>query len=76
MRRALLIAVVLGVLTGCQMPPDEAKIQANDRWQTARSRLLYGVAQEHLKSGQLDLACTKAQEALRLKEDFLEAHLL
>lgn len=77
MKRLILIATVVALVGGCGQPTQqEAKVQANARWQQARAAMLYGVALEHLRSGQLDQALTKTQETLVLEPEQVNARLL
>ena len=66
----------LCLLAGCQTSVPEAKLEAYERWDGARAKVLYGVAREHLSVGQLDHARSKAVEALRLKKDYHLARIL
>ncbi|MFP4106465.1 MAG: tetratricopeptide repeat protein [Phycisphaerae bacterium] len=79
MKRAVLIIAVVACLAGCQQQNksiSEAKVDARARWQSARARVLYGVASEHLKVGQLNEARQKSTEALALDPELVEARLL
>lgn len=77
MKRLIVMAMVLGGLAGCNLKSvPEARKEAYSRWYGARARILYGVALEHFKVGQLDKARVKASEALALDEDFVEGRLL
>lgn len=71
----VILAVV--AMAGCQQQTvQEARIEANKRWVHTRASLQYGLAVEHLKSGQLDKAKAKAIEALSLEEDYFDARVL
>ncbi len=80
MRNAVMAVLLLAaMLVGCDpnsKPVSEAKIDAHKRWDLARARVLYGVAVEHLKVGQLKQARTKCLESLALRPDYADARLL
>ena len=77
MKRLIVMAMVLGGLAGCNLKSvPEATKEAYDRWHETRARILYGVALQHFKVGQLDKARVKASEALALDEDFIEGRVL
>jgi predicted Zn-dependent protease len=70
---------VVPVLAGCQgqLPKvADAKVEAAKRWNAARARMLYGVALEHFRVGQLDRATHKVLEAIALDGECLEARVL
>lgn len=72
---AWIVLAALTGLAGCQTSVPEAKIQATKRWEHTRSQMACGMAGEYLKSGQLDKAAAKAQEALVLDEQNLPARI-
>jgi len=74
--RLMIIATTLGAVAGCQANVPEARQEAYKRWYQTRAQMLYGVAVEHFKVGQLDLARNKATEALALDEEHFEARML
>jgi tetratricopeptide (TPR) repeat protein len=81
MKRILLITAILTLASGCQsfsqmFKVEDSKAQAQKRWCHTRAELLCGAASEYLKSGQLDKAAGKAQEALSLENDLAPARLL
>ncbi len=76
MKRWIMTVFVLTVFSGCQTSVPEAREEANKRWMSTRAKLLYSVATEHLKVGQLDLAYMKVQDSLRLDPEFREARVL
>ncbi|MDY6913931.1 MAG: tetratricopeptide repeat protein [Planctomycetota bacterium] len=77
MKKWMLAAGLLAVLVGCNMSSvPEARDEAYKRWDHTRAKMLYGVAEEQLKVGQLDQARNKAQEALSLDADYIEARTL
>jgi len=78
-RRLSLVAMTLVVLgiSGCfDTPQQEAKTAAYQRWYQTRAKMLYGVGAEHLRVGQLDRARNKAQEALALDAQNMDARML
>ena len=77
MKRIPVAMLILGWLAGCTTPTvSEAKQQAHERWYRTRANIVYGVAMEHFKVGQLDRAQAKAMEALALDDTYPEARLL
>ena len=75
MRRwALTLAITTLALGGCGT--NQRRVEAYKRWYGTRARALYGLAQEHLRVGQLDKARNKAQEALALDGEFAAAAVL
>ena len=75
---AIVVVVVLGI-TGCDklMPTvSEAKVQAAERWNATRAEMVYAVALEQFKSGQLDTAAREANKALSMNEKCLPARIL
>lgn len=79
-RKKLMIAGLLILATaGCDgmMPSvQDAKVEANDRWNGTRATMLYGVAAEHFRVGQIEKAHAKVTKALSMKEDLVDARLL
>ncbi len=70
-------AVLLGIFVGCnQQSVPEAKVEAFKRWHFARAQILFGIAKEHYRSGQLKEARAKLREALRLDDKHTEARIL
>ncbi len=81
MKRILLITAILTLTSGCEsfnqmFKMEDGKAQAQKRWSHTRAELLCGAADEYFKSGQLDKAAGKAQEALSLESDLAPARLL
>ena len=77
MKRILTAILVLATVGGCaSLKMEDSKAEAQKRWLHTRAGMLCGVAIEHLRSGQLDKAAAKAQEALALENDNYEATLL
>jgi len=77
MKRWMLAAAVLGILTGCQTTDQKAlREQSIKRWYTARAEVLCGLGREHLKVGQLDSAAKVGREALALEANCVNAHVL
>jgi Flp pilus assembly protein TadD len=80
MTKWMIIAMgaVLAILTGCQPggTSKEARAAAYQRWYRTRASVLCGLADDHLKAGQLDNAGKKAKEALALDKECTDAHLL
>jgi tetratricopeptide (TPR) repeat protein len=74
MRKWIPALLSLALLAGCAA--NERRLESYKRWYSARAKMLYGVALEHLKVGQLDKARNKAQEALTLDPDFAPGRLL
>lgn len=73
MKRWILAALVIASLAGCV---NKSRKQAYGRWYKTRAKMLYGVAKEHLRVGQLDKARNKAAEALTLAPKFSAAGIL
>jgi tetratricopeptide (TPR) repeat protein len=81
MKRILLITAILTLASGCESftqvsKMDDGKAQAHKRWSHTRAQLLCDAAGEYLKSGQLDKAADKAQEALSLESGLVTARVL
>ena len=54
MKRLAVVLIVLGLAAGCNMQPvKEAKQDAYKRWYETRAQLLYGLAQDQYKAGEL-----------------------
>jgi len=68
----------LTALAGCQSQnvQETAKVEAQQRWLSARSRLVCSVGQECLTHGDLDRAASSAQEAISIDPKSLPARLL
>jgi len=75
MKRILLAALLIGLLSGCQMK-NKHKTQAYERWAHARARVVCGVAAEHLKVGDVKKALTTTREALAMDENYVPARVL
>jgi tetratricopeptide (TPR) repeat protein len=76
-KTGILIATTMVVLlAGCQTSVPEQKAIAYKRWYNTQAKILYGIASENLKTGQLDSASQKAQEALSLDSQYLDARVL
>jgi len=78
MKRYMAIAMVLGAFSGCTMlqPIPKARKESYQRWYNTRAQMLCSVAERHLKVGQLDQALSKAQEAISLDKEFLDARVV
>ncbi|MCK4601864.1 MAG: tetratricopeptide repeat protein [Phycisphaerae bacterium] len=76
MKKSITLVIILAAVAGCGNSVPEARQEAYKRWYHARARMLYGVAVEHFKVGQLGRASNRAQEALTLEADYHEARLL
>ena len=79
MARWILAAIVLAAASGCdQMTAkfDEQKIKAEKRWYSARSRVLYRLAENRFAGGELDSARKSVEQALVMDPQFTEAELL
>ncbi len=71
------ILVCATLLAGCQQPTmQQTREDAAKQWALTRAKMSYGVADEHLKAGQLDKAKAKAQEALSLSPQLTAARVL
>lgn len=68
MKRYLLTLSGLLVLTaGCQQPTiKESKSVAYGKWSASRAKVLHSLARDHLMGGNIDKACTQAEEGLSL----------
>lgn len=83
MRNCILLLVVAGLLGGCQYfdkrysanVPD-SKADSYKRWGHARTEILCSVADQYIKTGQLDNAASRLNEALHLEETNVQAHVL
>ncbi len=76
MTRRILMTGLLALLAGCGSSVPQAKQEAYHRWHNTRARVLYGVAVEQFKVGDLDQARNRVTEALALNGDDLEARTL
>ncbi len=77
MRTLIVIATLLLISGGCGIPSvPVAKQEAHQRWYSTRAAILQSVALEHYKSGQLDRARSKANEALALNPKCMGARTL
>ena len=70
----ILVLVVIGGCNSKSVP--EAKKEAYQRWHETRAQILYGMASEHYKVGQLNEAQSKLTEALSLDENHTSGRLL
>lgn len=71
-----LFLLCLAALAGCQNAQNTAKVEAQQRWLAARSRMVCSVGQENLSHGDLDRAAANAQEAISVDPKGLPARLL
>lgn len=76
MNKGLAIVVVAGLLAGCGPKAPAPEAGAKKRWHDLRAQMLYGLAEDLYRSGQLDKAATKCQEALALNEQCAAARKL
>lgn len=77
MKRYAIIPLVLAALVGCENKSgEELRLEAHRRWRVTRAGVLCGIAEEHLKVGQLEAAVAKAEQAVELDEDSSKAQLL
>ncbi|MBS3735084.1 MAG: tetratricopeptide repeat protein [Phycisphaerae bacterium] len=79
MKKLIIAGIVVLITSGCEnlMPPvSKARIEANTRWNATRAQMLYGVAKEHFKVGQLDACQEKLTKALELSAECVDARLL
>ncbi len=76
-RLTITTLILAAVAAGCNNTSmDDARLQARGRWQLARARMLYGLAEEQLKGGKLDEAYRKAREAVAIQPEFHDARLV
>jgi len=75
-RLAWILTLGMIVSVGCGEPQDLAKQKVKDQWDLSRATMLYGVANEHLNMGQLDMAYTKTRDALTMAPEFHPASIL
>jgi len=80
MKKVVIGAIVLLATAGCEHgifhSVPEAKLEAEKRWNATRSQVLYGVAREHFRVGQLAQAAAKAHQAVAMDETHVEARIL
>ncbi len=77
MKRWIVAAIVLGVLTGCQQQDPKAhKKEVLKKWYDARAEVLCGLGNEQLKVGQLENAAKAANESLAMDKDCIRARVL
>lgn len=78
MNRYLLAAIVIASACGCnqQAPFSNQKDEAQHRWFETRSKILYRLAEDRFRAGQLDAASQSVRQALALEPTSLEANLL
>lgn len=80
MKKIVLGAIVLLATAGCDHgifhSVPEAKKEAEQRWNTTRAQMLYGVAKEHFKVGQLTQAAAKAHQAVGMDDKHIDARIL
>ena len=77
MTRWILAAIVLALASGCtDQTFNDQKIEAEKRWFNTRAQVLYRLASNRLKGGQLDAADKAVQEALVLSADYTPAQML
>lgn len=71
------IVVAAGVLlAGCGNKLAESRQQAYENWNHVRAQAVCAQAAEHLRLGQLKLACKRAREAIVLDEDYHVARIV
>ncbi|MCL2701114.1 MAG: tetratricopeptide repeat protein [Phycisphaerae bacterium] len=75
-RLAWILVVGMIISVGCGGPQDVSKQQVKAQWDQSRATMLYSVASEHLRVGQLDQAFIKTREALALAPEFHPASIL
>ena len=75
MKRLMIIALVIGLLSGCQTKNDQ-NIQAHQRWSGARAAIVCSLAEEHLKAGDLEKARDAALRSIQLDQNNLQARIL
>jgi predicted Zn-dependent protease len=62
---------------GCgEKPVKEAKVEAYDRWNMTRAKVLVSLGEKQLKVGELKKARKTATEALQLRDDYTDARIL
>ena len=77
MKRAMIAALVIGLLGGCNMPKhSKHRAEAYERWSNARARVVTSLAEEYHKTGDLEKARESAAEAVNLDETYIPAIVL
>ena len=76
--RRMTVATLLLAMAGCNMLPSvgDSKEESYQRWYRTRAKVICRVGSDLLKSGQLDRARNKGEEALSLDAECLDARLL
>lgn len=77
MNKLFTFMILVGLLAGCASE-DMATARKNARanWSTTRAEIAFGVASDLMKTGQLQDAQAKCQEALQLDGSFIPARVL
>lgn len=75
MKHYTILLLAVSVLSGCSLMQKE-KVKSYKEWHQARSRIICGIGEEHLKAGSLDKAQSCAMESLNLNSDYLPARIL
>jgi tetratricopeptide (TPR) repeat protein len=77
MKRIALAFLVIAVASGCQQAPfNTQKGEAQQRWFETRSKVLYRLAEDRFRAGQLDAASQSVHQALALEPACLESNIL
>lgn len=77
MKRFVLASIVMVVACGCEQASfNTQKGEAQQRWFETRSKVLYRLAEDRFKAGQLDAANQSVRQALALEPASLEANIL
>lgn len=66
-RYAVILAGSLVLAVGCQQSTiKESKTEAYGKWAVSRANVMYSLARDHLMGGNVEKACSKAEEGLSL----------
>lgn len=77
LKYAVVTVTILAALAGCNKKDFKTQREESyQRWNRTRAHIAYGVAEEHLKVGQLTEARAKLAEAIALDGEFHEARLM
>jgi len=76
MNRWIGLTLLAMAVVGCQQRMEDARMDSFDRWCKARARIFCGIAEQHLQSGRLAEARSKADQAVELAPRFLEARMV
>jgi tetratricopeptide (TPR) repeat protein len=77
MKRWIIAAIILAATGGCEQSTfPEQKVEAQSRWMLARAKILYRVAENRLRGGQVAPAEEAIRQALALQSDYHDARVL